>query len=278
MKERLIWLDNLKAFLIFIVVLGHTILFSSADGSDNVAYRYISSFWMACFMFTSGFASYREPMQKGVVPKRFKQLVIPYIVWTILLGLINQQCSILELFLYPTKSVWFLWVLFLIVVLQFVVCKMSDFTHIKSEVLSLCVFVLLVISCKLVKDNSLLGFGMVGLHYINYVAGFYARKYFCELRRLPKLVWYGCSILFVVCAFFNQGNWMPLGLPSSMHIMFDMICGLLSFALFVPLFCRFANHNMLSISQIGGGVHIRHIHFSHCILYNIIPVCFRYSY
>ena len=36
MKERIIWLDNLKGFLIFIVVLGHTILFTNNEGDSNV--------------------------------------------------------------------------------------------------------------------------------------------------------------------------------------------------------------------------------------------------
>ena len=97
MKERIIWLDNLKGFLIFIVVLGHTILFTNNEGDSNVFYRYISSFWMALFMFTSGFASYKTTPNYKVICHRFKQLIIPFISWSVILCIINKisNCYIL---------------------------------------------------------------------------------------------------------------------------------------------------------------------------------------
>ena len=67
MKDRILWLDNLKGFLIFIVVLGHTILFTNTNGDSNIIYRYISSFWMALFMFTSGFASYKTNLNYNII-------------------------------------------------------------------------------------------------------------------------------------------------------------------------------------------------------------------
>lgn len=54
MKDRILWLDNLKGFLIIIVILGHTIIFTDGTWDKNIVSRYIISFWMYLFMFTSG--------------------------------------------------------------------------------------------------------------------------------------------------------------------------------------------------------------------------------
>ena len=55
-KERLFWLDNLKGFLIILVVLGHTIQFTTEQPNEIGVFNYIHSFHVPLFMLTAGFA------------------------------------------------------------------------------------------------------------------------------------------------------------------------------------------------------------------------------
>lgn len=50
MKQRLHYVDNLKGFLILLVVLGHCIQNTKIDFDHNIVFRYIYSFHMPLFM------------------------------------------------------------------------------------------------------------------------------------------------------------------------------------------------------------------------------------
>ena len=55
---RMFWADNLKGFLIPLVVLGHAIQYSYEYFDYSHFYNYIYSFHMPAFMTISGFLSY----------------------------------------------------------------------------------------------------------------------------------------------------------------------------------------------------------------------------
>lgn len=58
-NERIVWIDFLKLFAIFLVVLGHVILFMGLKQNEvmheNTLYSFIYSFHMPLFMTISGF-------------------------------------------------------------------------------------------------------------------------------------------------------------------------------------------------------------------------------
>ena len=56
-SSRLLWIDNLRACLIFLVVIGHVIQFSHPHYGDTLLFQYIYSFHMPLFVFISGFVS-----------------------------------------------------------------------------------------------------------------------------------------------------------------------------------------------------------------------------
>lgn len=60
-KERLIWLDSLKGWLILIVVFGHAIQYCLPDVAceNNYCWNLIYSFHMPAFIAASGFVNYR---------------------------------------------------------------------------------------------------------------------------------------------------------------------------------------------------------------------------
>ena len=82
MKERFLYIDNLKGFAILLVVLGHCIQFRMPGYDDNMAFRFIYSFHMPLFFIISGYVSYKaDILIKTLVAKRARQLLFPYFVW-----------------------------------------------------------------------------------------------------------------------------------------------------------------------------------------------------
>lgn len=56
-KHRINYIDRIKGFAIFMVVLAHVLLLSFNLG-DSLAFRFCASFEMPLFMFVSGFVAY----------------------------------------------------------------------------------------------------------------------------------------------------------------------------------------------------------------------------
>lgn len=81
-KERILWLDLLKAFAIFLVLWGHCIQhLLPTEATEEPMYRFIYSFHMPLFMMLSGFfaASARLDNIIFVVTKKFRQLMLPVV-------------------------------------------------------------------------------------------------------------------------------------------------------------------------------------------------------
>lgn len=81
MKERIQWLDNLRAIAIFFVVLGHTV------GLPDPVEKLIFAFHMPIFFWISGlFAS--EGMRRETFPefisKRWRKRLIPYVSFSVI--------------------------------------------------------------------------------------------------------------------------------------------------------------------------------------------------
>ena len=128
MKQRIEYIDALKGFAIFLVVLGHTIGWQFSDfqrfdmGGVNLLWQVIYSFHMPLFMFCSGlfFPPYDNNGFKVVydsIKKRFLTLMVPYIT----MGVLGHLFFSRSYFLY-----WFLITLFLFFLL-FVVIKLKHF-------------------------------------------------------------------------------------------------------------------------------------------------------
>lgn len=77
-KDRIDWIDNLKAIGIYLMVLGHH------ETMSNDVVKYIYSFHMPLFFFISGFLFYYEryPTIKGFALQRIKTLIVPYFVFS----------------------------------------------------------------------------------------------------------------------------------------------------------------------------------------------------
>ena len=178
MKQRLLALDNLRGFLIIIVVIGHCIQFSTVDFDNVIVFRFIYAFHMPLFMWLSGFVNFRDGITKlNVLKRRAIQLALPFLSWTVLQSIfsLNPQ-HILDVFLNPTLSVWFVWDLFLIICFSTTInyyCEKYDKPSFKYMTIS---FILLELVIKTFHINILdishaLDMGMY------YLLGYYMRKY-----------------------------------------------------------------------------------------------------
>lgn len=83
-SNRLEWMDGLKLFAIFLVVLGHVALFYGAEGNLYEAleapfYLYVYAFHMPLFMTISGYFSISIFYNGGNVKKKFHSLIVPCI-------------------------------------------------------------------------------------------------------------------------------------------------------------------------------------------------------
>lgn len=113
MKERIYVFDNVKVWLMIMVVLGHTII--ASYGSTNVAVSYIWFFrgiyTMPLFFFISGFFTKTGGVN---IRKLCKAVLLPFLVFNTVYMLyepiVNENFS--ENWLIPGFSMWFLCVLF----------------------------------------------------------------------------------------------------------------------------------------------------------------------
>lgn len=151
-KNRLVWVDVFKGFLIFLVVFGHAVqgIDSNQSLSTNQYYNSISltksiiySFHMGAFFFAGGLFSKNlyVKLDKKYFLKKVKRLVIPYFIWggvvaTCMqlagsrtnsgLGLVNFLYSPIK----PFSIFWFLYVYFFIFCIQ---CLLVKWTGKKSN-------------------------------------------------------------------------------------------------------------------------------------------------
>lgn len=111
-KSRIPYLDNAKAILIMLVILGHVIQSSVSNYDDNMAFRSIYSFHMPLFFMISGYLANRGKYVPGLLQKRACQLLIPFVVWSFLpiYGITIEEA--LGKLMYPDRGLWFLYNLF----------------------------------------------------------------------------------------------------------------------------------------------------------------------
>ena len=100
--KRLVWADTLKGILIVLVVLGHSIQASMMKLDENFLNDYlwnlIYSFHMPAFIAISGFLIFRKNVALGngfnwlqFIWRRFRQLMIPFLLWSIALFYVNHN-------------------------------------------------------------------------------------------------------------------------------------------------------------------------------------------
>ena len=217
-RERIVWIDVVKGLLIMSVILGHciqeTLKVRELGFDDNFWRNLIYSFHMPAFMAMSGYVAYRPDRINGggklyLIAKRFRQLIIPFILWSIPLFLICKNVDNLwDYVLYPNNGFWFLWALFFIIVVFEFTDNLCQKIHIKQEIGITIVAGFLIGTQLTLPDAKFLGYEYIAYYFIFYMMGFYCSKY---NSKMPKNIYVvgGLFALWFILAFF----WTPNGIP-----------------------------------------------------------------
>ena len=228
-KQRILWVDALKAFAIAIVILGHCLQFTDVNG---ILYEYITLIQMPLFMAISGYCSYKISMSSENIKKRFCQLVIPFFVWPIVWYMVKMDFSgiadyYILLPLYPDTGLWFLYILFLISLVDFARSKpllMIDTNQLIGEgkkkltqyayeisIIGTTVFLLGVFCIYKRADLSGNWINFVALYYPYYALGCLMRKHNEWLEKHLKLIGSIGMVIYIFGTYFLEARiWQPV--------------------------------------------------------------------
>lgn len=219
-KERIAYIDILKGITICLVVIGHVIQYflCSNDYLNDTTFRYIYGFHLQLFILLSGLtvsnkiSSFKE--FQSVVKKRFIQLLVPFLSWTLLSAVFYKSLvSFFTLLLYPGSGFWFLWDLFFISVLYYLALLIKTQFNCNAIVPLLIVFLLLCVITTIIKRLG--GAEIFDIHRITrlfpfFVLGTIMRNVSVESFLRNRFSFVVLLVSYSVLAFF----WYPNGLPS----------------------------------------------------------------
>lgn len=183
------WVDAVKGWAIYLVVLGHCIQYATPEHyeySSNIFFRLIYGFHMPLFMVMSGYLFWNSlqkyTLKEGIISK-LKGIMIPCAVW----GLITYLCdififhynivSLYEYFDYTFYSNWFLWAVFYCSILGFV-AKYVFKNYIAG-------YVVLVVINYFIPD--ILNFAGAKRLFIFFVLGIFIKRYNLMQRMNAKI-------------------------------------------------------------------------------------------
>lgn len=191
--------DMLKGVAIYLVVMGHVMIFGMHCDDNYIPFRIVGAVHMPLFFFISGWFSYKFAEGKLEAPrllKRFNQLIIPTVIVGSAFYFYSPYSDIPEspcphyigMWLSKLKNgYWFGITLFMIMVVYRLMCPL--FRRIgmglKGGILALGVYILLsgiyAVSPVVVSDP--LQLHMLSIYYVPFIAGVFAR---CHRTRFDK--------------------------------------------------------------------------------------------
>lgn len=206
--KRLIWADALRGLLILLVVLGHSL--QHGDYENRISWNIIYSFHMAAFFVVSGYVGFKQNYKVSSLFGKACQLLLPFASWTILETLINgpRFSRIINAFLDPDTSYWFVYVLFVILSLFILSIQFSNKKGVKSDIV-LASEVIFLILVMVITEFRLLGFQFISLYFGFYVLGYWLRKY--KVQFLSTYV-ISLGIIWLFLAIFWRMHTVPVHL------------------------------------------------------------------
>lgn len=223
MKERILWADSLKGWLMVIVVLGHVAQWQyGVDGGSHL-WAMIYSFHMPAFMAVSGRFAYRQNRTYGGqlhnIKRRSLQLLVPYLVWSAIKMVKEFDFSvkaITDVILQPDTSFWFLWVLFWINVIFLSAQWLADRLK-KDELLTIGIAAIVLVLLMVGANVRLFGFQFLAYYFVFYVLGYCLHR-FEWMRISNKMVLGLMSIVWLYLAWYWQMSHVPVNIASIPHL------------------------------------------------------------
>ena len=122
MKQRIVYIDNLKALAIFTVVIGHVFYFTWNKYNDNVWNNFISVYNMPLFFFLSGMFA-KEGLSLKHIGRKAKQLLIPTATIGGTYAYFNNG---IHDYLFGGGTFWLLVFAYLVYYVYFLLCQMPN--------------------------------------------------------------------------------------------------------------------------------------------------------
>ncbi len=164
MQKRYEEIDALKGFAMFLVVLGHSIIVYPINLHENNffnnLYEFVSTFHLPLFFIISGYCFSYKDSYKQYITKKFKRILIPYLIFSLLNillrtlapSLVNKSDDFVTLLMnviFNGGEYWFLYTLFMIFVFYPLIYKVN-----RNKVIAIILEILLLIASLLnVKVN-----------------------------------------------------------------------------------------------------------------------------
>lgn len=171
-KERLMAVDNMKAFLIGCVVLGHLCEVIKFPYSSYL-YLLIYSFHMPAFVFLSGFCSSREVHYDKIA----RNYVYPYVVFQILYVLFDRIVLKKDSDMQFVKPYWLLWYLMALVIWNLLIpFVVTDSRRKKALIMTAAVVMALLVGFD-ENVGYYLSLSRIVVFFPFFLAGLYSQEY-----------------------------------------------------------------------------------------------------
>jgi fucose 4-O-acetylase-like acetyltransferase len=253
MNTRIIWIDNLRFCLICLVVLGHVIQFTHPAYGNTLPFQYIYAFHMPLFIFVSGFVSggHQNCLKRAI------QLIVPFVVYSLLLSFIKGDVArFVKFFIYPEKSLWFLWVLFFITLFHQVAIKTCNRIK-QKEIFG--VIAMAVLLFFLGNHIPVFGIPIIAKFFVYYIIAYYTKPLFMSI---PKNRRSSCFALLLFMLFLLLAYWstyptpetIPFThtlFPSGVSKLYQIGVALLAIVAFVMCFMLFSDRFVRILTRIG---------------------------
>ena len=209
-KQRIEYIDALKAFAIFCVLWGHSLQYlkNGYDFFHNPMFEFIYSFHMFLFFLISGFffSSSLKLKFKDFLYKKSIQLLLPCVIWAMIFSVMifsytivymNEPFSYteeLKSILFPTGWPWFLRELFISYLIVYISLKL-----LKKDWLACLLslgFVLIAPYC----DTQRVFLPM-------FWAGVYMKNNYPFISKYAKQILIMSGAIFAICLLFWDGNY-----------------------------------------------------------------------
>lgn len=281
-QQRLVWADSLKGWLIIMVVLGHAIQNTIGNACEtNHLWNIIYSFHMSAFMAVSGYVAFRTDNSFSgkyicqTFLRRLRQLIVPFILWTIVLQLVGGSFDIerfVTYLLYPDKGLWFLWVLFFINMIFLLGSYVGNEIKIRQEwvTISIC---LILVSIMVLFEVRVFGFQFIAYYFLFYCLGYFFHKYEDHVILSSVFLLVLLGVCWIVLAWFWHMHELPkfmewLPLPATiMQYAYRFITASIAVYLLLVLSPKILsstskwNQPLVNLGKISLGIYAAHFMF-----------------
>ena len=170
--QRIAYWDNMKAFLIFLVVLGHFLLPAASQNGRVVAavYRWIYLFHMPSFVFVSGFFAKSYVKRGGSDTNKLIGFLFLYVLFVLALAIIKSLFSKSLVCPDPfstTSAQWYLLCMF------FWYLVIPHFARIRPDVSLIITVVIALLIGVFIPDGSFLSLSRFFVFLPFFLAGYY---------------------------------------------------------------------------------------------------------